>query len=30
MEYNERRKNGERFPGDEYVPEENVDEIYNN
>src|SRR5699024_2846795 len=27
-EYNERRKNGERSPGDEYVPEENVSEEY--
>ena len=29
-EANERRKDGERFPGDEYVPEENVDDVYRN
>lgn len=27
-EYNEGRKNGERFPGDEYVPEENISDKY--
>ena len=26
----ERRKEGERFPGDEYVPEENIDDVYKN
>jgi len=29
-EANEQRKDGERFPGDEYVPEENIDEAYKN
>jgi len=29
-EANEQREDGERFPGDEYVPEENVDEVYKN
>lgn len=27
-EFNERRKNGERFPGDEYVPEEHISDEY--
>src|SRR5699024_7799783 len=30
QEANERRKDGERFPGDEYVPEENIDDVYKN
>ncbi|GAA4114761.1 hypothetical protein [Enteractinococcus coprophilus] len=28
--FDERRKQGERFPGDEYVPEENIDDVYKN
>jgi len=27
-EFDERRKHGERFPGDEYVPEENISDKY--
>ena len=29
-ETDERRKDAERFPGDEYVPEENVNDVYRN